>query len=117
LPIQICDVFKEDSKNKNEIRKALSGLHEKGYIVLSYYDSEIKYHTYLDLFIPKINPKDKERGQYYLDENGKPKQETNSYSVVSVEGNRILHELFYRLACRQINVTRGKDSKPKNPYY
>jgi transposase len=35
----------------------------------------------------------------------------------SKQGNRTLHELFYRLACRQINVTRGKDSKPKNPYY
>jgi transposase len=35
----------------------------------------------------------------------------------SKQGNRNLHELFYRLACRQINVTRGKESKPKNPYY
>jgi hypothetical protein len=33
----------------------------------------------------------------------------------SKQGNRILHELFYRLACRQINLTRGKDSKPKSP--
>jgi transposase len=32
------------------------------------------------------------------------------------QGNRRLHELFYRLACRQINVARGS-GKPNNPYY
>lgn len=32
------------------------------------------------------------------------------------QGNRALHELFYRLACRQIGVTRG-NKEPNNLYY
>ena len=32
------------------------------------------------------------------------------------QGNRALHELFYRLACRQIGVARGS-KEPNNPYY
>ncbi|MDK8182625.1 IS110 family transposase [Paenibacillus sp. UMB4589-SE434] len=32
------------------------------------------------------------------------------------QGNRTLHELFYRLACRQIGTKRGS-KEPNNPYY
>lgn len=32
------------------------------------------------------------------------------------QGNRALHELFYRLACRQIGTKRGS-KEPNNPYY
>ncbi|MFD0677394.1 IS110 family transposase [Paenibacillus sp. GCM10027630] len=32
------------------------------------------------------------------------------------QGNRGLHELFYRLACRQIGVKKGS-KEPNNPYY
>jgi transposase len=32
------------------------------------------------------------------------------------QGNRVLHELFYRLACRQIGVIKGS-KQPNNPYY
>jgi transposase len=32
------------------------------------------------------------------------------------QGNRVLHELFYRLACRQIGTKRGS-KEPNNPYY
>ncbi|TXK75448.1 IS110 family transposase [Paenibacillus sp. N3.4] len=32
------------------------------------------------------------------------------------QGNRALHELFYRLACRQIGTKRGS-GEPNNPYY
>jgi hypothetical protein len=32
------------------------------------------------------------------------------------QGNRNLHELFYRLACRQIGVAKGSKN-PNNPYY
>jgi hypothetical protein len=159
--------YSDESKNKNIIKKALTGLHEKKYIILSFSDDKLNNNTLLSVYIAKIYSEvvmsgnlkfkgytevyddmydackgniqhlkvliyvdwrsqigfdiplsqwekvldvsnktavkildecitakiiNKERGQYYV-ENGKPRQETNSYSVVSEEDREIKEDI------------------------